>query len=114
MARSKIPSPIERRHLVEREIDAAKALRLAEAYLEGDRVVEALDFLRKAGESDRLAELRARAIADGDAFLLRAVAGAMDASPGPAEWRALAEAATAAGKDRYAEDASRQAERGED
>ena len=53
-------------------------------------------------------------IAAGDVFLLRALAEVMEEPPEREEWVALAAAASAAGKDRYAAEASRQAERGED
>ena len=111
MAQSRIPNPLERRHLVERELPPAQALKIAVAYLEEGRSVEALDFLRKAGASDRLAELRREAIQAGDAFLLRGVAAAAGEPATREEWLALAEAAVAAGKLRYADEARRQAQR---
>jgi hypothetical protein len=114
MARSKIPRPLERRHLVERKLGAAQAMRYAEAYLAEGRSVEAIDFLRQAEADDRLQALRREAVASGDLFLLRASAAAMGARPDREEWLALAETAAAAGKDRYAAEARRQAERGED
>ncbi len=110
MARSAIPDPLERRHLIERELPAARLLATAEAYLERGRLIEALDFLRRAGATERLAELRNQAIQAGDAFLLRSVAAASEIPPEREEWRALAAAAAAAGKERYALDAGRQAE----
>jgi hypothetical protein len=111
VAQSRIPSPLERRHLVERELPAAQALRIAEAYLEEGRALEALDFLRKAGAQERLGELRRDAVAAGDAFLLRSVAAAAGAPATREEWLALADAAAASGKLRYAEEARRQAQR---
>ena len=114
VAKSKIPGPLERRHLIERELSADRALALAEAYLEQGRAVEAVEFLVKAEASERLAELRRNAIAAGDVFLLRALAEAMEDPPEREEWAALATAAAAAGKDRYAAEGGRQAERGED
>jgi hypothetical protein len=114
MARSKIPNPLERRHVIQRSLAEAQALRIAEGYLEEGRLIDALDFLEKAGASDQLAELRRQAIDSGDAFLLRAVAAAMDAPLEVEEWQALAGAAAAAGMDRYADDARRQANREED
>ena len=39
MAKSRIPGPLERRHLVERELSPAQALRHAEAYLAAGRSV---------------------------------------------------------------------------
>lgn len=114
MARSKIPDPLERRHLIERVLGEEKALRIAEGYLEEGRVIEALDFLEQAQATDRLAVLRQQAIEAGDAFLLRSVASAMDAPVANEEWAALAAAATAAGMDHYADDARRQANREEE
>ena len=114
MAKAKIPGPLERRHVVQRGLDPAHALRIAEVYLSQGRALEAIDFLRKADAADRLAELRREAVVAGDAFLLRAVATAIGATPARDEWRELAEAATAAGKDAYAAEARRQAERGGD
>ena len=114
MSKSKMPGPLERRHLIERAIPEAQALRTAQVYLEADRAIEAVDFLRKAGALEELASLRAQAVAEGDGFLLRAGAEACGEVPTRAEWRELALAAAAAGKDRYAEEARRQADRGED
>ena len=48
MARSVVPNPLERRVLLEKQLDPAHALRIAEAYLAQDRAVEALAFLRRA------------------------------------------------------------------
>jgi hypothetical protein len=114
MAKSKIPDPLTRRHLVERELPPAQALRLAEAYLAAGRSLEAADFLRKAGATDRLAALREAAVAAGDSFLLRVVATALGEPPDRETWSRLAEAADAAGKQRHAADARRQAARGEE
>jgi len=111
VARSKIPDPLKRRHLVERELPAAQALAIAEAYLEAERFVEATDFLRKAEAAERLAELRERALSGGDLFLLRSVARAMDAPPTRDEFRRLSESARAAGLERNADEAGRLAER---
>jgi hypothetical protein len=113
VAKSVIPDPLTRRHLVERELPAEKALAIAEAYLAENRTCEALDFLRLAGAKERLAELRSEAVSSGDAFLFRAAAGAMETAPERQEWRRLAEAAQANGRERDAEQAGRQAERGE-
>jgi hypothetical protein len=114
MAKSRIPDPLARRHLVERALPEAEALAIADAYLADGRITEAVDFLRVAGARDRLREVRAEAVSSGDAFLLRSVALAMSAPPKREEWRELAVAAEAAGKQRYAVEARRQAERGEE
>jgi hypothetical protein len=109
----KLPDPLTRRHLLERDLPAAQALATAEAYLAEGRSVEAIDFLAKADASERLADLRVEAVASGDPFLLRSVARANRVAPTHEEWVALAEAAAAAGKEVYAADARRQAGRGE-
>lgn len=114
MAKSQIPNALDRRHLVEREMAPAQAQRIADAYLAEGRTIEALDFLRKAGASERISELRREAIATGDAFLLRSVAGLASERPSPEEWSALADAAAAAGRHQYAEQARRQAQRGKE
>ncbi|MDH3264898.1 MAG: hypothetical protein OEM24_12990 [Paracoccaceae bacterium] len=113
MAKKKLPGPIERRHLIERELSTAQALRYAEAYLEEGLEVDAVAFLVKAEATDQLDALRVRSIEAGDGFLLRAVALATGNPPKPEEWKALAEAAERAGKERYAAEALRHAERGE-
>ena len=113
MARSKIPGPLERRHLIERELAPAQALKTAEAYLAEGRSLEAVAFLAKAGDEERLQALRQEALQAGDLFLMRAVANATGKAPDRDEWLALAAAAEASGKQRYAVDARRQAERDE-
>ena len=113
MAKVGIPGALERRHLVEKELAAVQAQRIADAYLADDRLVEAVDFLGKLEGSEGLKGLRVRAVEEGDAFLLRGVAAAMGERPGREEWQALAASASALGKLRYAEEAQRQSERGE-
>jgi hypothetical protein len=114
LAKAKIPDPLERRHLVEKALPPDQARAIAQAYLADDRFIEAVDFLRIAGAAEQLAELRARSIADGDAFLLRAVAGAQGQPPTREDWQKLEAAATAQGRERYALAARRQIERGDD
>ena len=111
MAKQPIPNPLERRHLLERELEPARALAIADAYLAAARSLEAVAFLRKAGAKERLEALVQEALCEGDAFLLREVAQALGREPDAALWRQLAEAAAAAGKDRYVAEARRQAER---
>jgi hypothetical protein len=68
-------------------------------------------FLAKAEAGERLAALREQAVSDGDPFLLREIATAVGEELDAATWRRTAEAARAAGKDRYASEAGRQAAR---
>ena len=111
MAKSKIPDPIARRLLVERELSADQALAIADAYLAEDRREEAVDFLGKAGADDRLQALADEAIASGDVFLLTEISRVQGREPDSETWRRLAESARAAGKDVYAETADRHAHR---
>jgi hypothetical protein len=110
VAKSKIPLSLERRHLLQREVAPPQALAIAEAYLADGRCVEAVDFQRLAEATDKLEALLEEATLAGDPFLVRTVAGALDAAPDAARWRRVADAAEAAGKTLYAADARRQAE----
>jgi hypothetical protein len=114
LAKTKIPNAIERRHLIERAMKPAQALRYAEAYLEDGRDGDAIDFLVKAEATEKLQAMRERAIESGDAFLLRAAAAALDAPPERDEWRRLAVSAESAGLARYAAEALRMADAVED
>jgi hypothetical protein len=114
VAKVKIPDPLERRHLVEKQLPPAQARAIADAYLADDRCVEAIDFLKLAAAGAQLADLRERAIRDGDAFLLRAVARAQELPPTREDWQKLEAAANASGRERYALTAHRQVERGDD
>lgn len=111
MARSAIPDPLKRRHLVESPLDPARARRIAEAYLAQDRRLEAIDFLRKAGDSERLATLRQEAADEGNVFLLRAACEAAGDAPDAALWEHTARQAARAGRELDALEAERQAAR---
>ena len=110
---TRIPDPLKRRHLVEGEIDPAKALALAEAYLAEGRDQEAIVFLARAGASDRLEALLEDAALAGDAFLVRQAAEALDREVPAATWGRVEERARELGKERYASEARRQAGRRE-
>ena len=77
MAKTKLPDPLGRRHLIERDLAPAQALKYAEAYREEGRAVEAADFFAKADAAEPLEELRREAVGSGDVFLLRVVAKAI-------------------------------------
>jgi hypothetical protein len=109
LAKPKIPNPMERRHLIEREIDQERSLAIADAYLEDGRAAEAVIFLSKAGAEDRLEALAGDAVSEGDAFLLAQLAPVLARPPSAERWTRLAEQAEAAGKERYAEMARRHA-----
>ncbi len=118
MADTKLPDPLSRRHFLEGNIEPAKALALAMAYLEDGREVEAVDFLAAAGPAadgqassaearEALGALQATAIERGDTFLMRAASAALGEEPSAGKWRALAEAASRAGRSKDAETAER-------
>lgn len=111
MAKAKIPGPLERRHLIERELPPARALEIAEAYLAEERVWEAIAFLQKAGARDRLLELAEQASQAGDTFLVRELCRAAGQEPTPEGWAETAAPARAAGKERFAAQAQRLADR---
>lgn len=115
LAGSRIPNPLERRHLIEKDLEAARCLALAEAYVEAGRVSDAVVFFAKAEANERLVGLAEQAVSEGDAFLLGELARASsEVEAGPDRWRALADVAEAKGKLRYAEMARRHARSGED
>ena len=107
----KIPDPLKRRHVLESPPEGAKALALAEAYLEQGRRLEALVFLKHAGADDRLEAILEEGIAEGDAFLVRETCAALGRDVTGSLWRRLADAAASLGKDAYAAEAVRHAER---
>jgi hypothetical protein len=107
LARSKTPNPLQRRHLLEEKLTPARAKTIAEAYLAENRPFDALAFLAKAGEQDRLRALAGEAATQGDLFLVREIAALVGEEPDAEEWREVARAAAAAGKERYASEAER-------
>ena len=114
MAKAKIPNSLERRHLVERELSARQALAIADAYLEEERLEEAVVFLSKAGEEERLEALAREAVEAGDVFLLSEISRVQGREPNSQTWQKLADSARRAGKELYADTAERQAHRSDD
>jgi len=113
LAQLKLPDALSRRHLLEGGLDASKALALARLYLEDSREVEAIDFLAAADPDsnaearDALGEIQREAVERGDVFLMRAASAALDEEPPAETWRALAEAASRAGRPQDVETAER-------
>jgi hypothetical protein len=107
LAKTKIPDPLARRHLLESETDPAKAKALAQAYLEAGREIEAIDFLIRSGDEAALSALQEAAIERGDVFLMKAASAALDDEPSRERWLSLAEIAEANGRMRDAESARR-------
>ncbi|MCP4036731.1 MAG: hypothetical protein GY944_22635 [bacterium] len=113
MARPTIPNPLERRHLIEKEMDPKAAAKIARAYLDAGRTSEALDFLAKADDVDTLEQLAKQAAADGDPFQLQWIARLLGTELDRDTWIRCADAAEASGKARYAATARRNATRSE-
>jgi hypothetical protein len=113
LAKMKLPDPLSRRHLLDGGLESAKALSLAQAYLDVDREVEAIDFLAAAGPDSNsearalLQKLQTVALEGGDVFLMRIASTALDEEPSAETWRVLAEAALGAGRPQDAESAER-------
>jgi hypothetical protein len=107
VARSKLPDPLEKRHLLEGDLDPARARALGETCLEAGREIDAVAFLAVAGVHDALRSLQEQALARGDVFLMRAASSALGEEPVSETWRSLAETASAAGRDADAETARR-------
>lgn len=107
MATPKIPNPMERRHLIERDLEPARSIAIADLYLADGRATEAIVFFAKAGAQDRLEALVDQAVEDGDAFLLAQLTPVLERTPSADRWLRLAEHAEAAGKELYAEMARR-------
>ena len=119
MAKSALPDPLSRRHLLEGNLDPAKALVYAQAYLAAGREVEAVDFLAasepasNAEAQQALSTLREAALERGDVFLMRVTCRALADEPSAATWQSLADAAQRAGRLEDAETAQRLATVGE-
>jgi len=107
LAKTKLPDPLSRRYLLERELDPTKARALADAYLEAGREVESIEFFVRAQAEEPLRALQTAAVERGDVFLMKMASAALDEEPTAEVWRALQQAASAAGREREAEMASR-------
>jgi hypothetical protein len=113
MAKAAIPNPLERRHLIERDAAPEQSRKLADLYLAEGRDWEAIAFLTKAGDRERLAALRETATTAGDTFLVREVTRALRDEVPAEVWHRVAQAAIEQGKERFAAQATRLAERAE-
>ena len=109
--KSPIPDPLARRHELEKKLDPARARAIASAYLEQERELEAVAFLKIAGAASELEALCRTAIERGDSFLLRESCAALGREPELASWEALAQSAERQGREGYAAEARRQVER---
>lgn len=107
MAKTKIPDPLARRHYLESDTAADQAQKLAAAYLEAGREIEAIEFLSRAEDHEALAGLQAAAIERGDVFLMKSASAGLGQDPPRERWLALAEVAENAGRTLDAEAARR-------
>ena len=114
MAKATIPGPLKRRHQIEQNLDEGQCLAIADAYEAEGRIFESLQFLVKAGATERLRGAGELAVSAGDAFLMKQVADLLGEDPGAEQWQALAEAADAKGLELYAEMARRHARSSEE
>ena len=74
-------------------------IRSGDAYLESDRLNDAVVFYRQAGHLEGLNAIRRRAVEDGDVFLFREALGGMETPEvEPDEWRRLAQQAESRGR----------------
>ena len=110
MAKSKTPNPLNRRHLVARDLSQAQAMAYAEAYLAEGRILEAIDFLVMAKAEEKLREVRQQMLEAGDAFGFRVISEAAGIQAKPDEWEILARHAETQGKLLYAAQAQRNAQ----
>ena len=111
MPKTVLPDALTRREWIEEPPKKDRDQRVAEAYLGEARRAESLVFLARSGGAETLRDLTEQAIREGDAFLLREACRALGEEPDREQWSRLAEAAARAGKESYAAEARRQAER---
>ena len=96
----KLPDPLKKRDLL---YDAEKSktadfVGIADTYVEGGRLSEALQFYHRAAALDKIRDLKARAIESADAPLLIAIADLLTDDVVPADWERLAATAERAEK----------------
>lgn len=104
----RLPRPLERREILYgQSTPRDRLLELAEAYLAKGLLFDAVEFYAAAKDREGLAKIKAIAIKEGDAFLLRRVHETMPSEVSSADWQALEASARALGKELYAERASK-------
>lgn len=105
-----LPDLIARRNLLFGKEGAKADLGgVANAYLEAGRMLDALEFFAKAGDTAGIDRVEAHAAEAGDAFLLRQVARLGKRAIATDRWTACAKAAEAADKTVFAIEAYREA-----
>ncbi len=108
MSRQEILSCLEKRDLLNQPAVAVdKLLHWGRVFEEAEMLSDALDFFEKADSRDDLLRLFARAREEGDLFLFRRLAKALNHEPTSDEWLSLARRAEEIGKTAFALEAYR-------
>ena len=106
----RLPSAQRIRHLLSSDqVDESLFRRTAEALFNAGRLHEALAFQEKVSDEPLLERIKARAIEEGDAFVLRWVGRISNAKIVPDDWKRLAEKARSLGKEAFASQADEMA-----
>lgn len=102
MAASNLASLKRRELLYQERPDQAKLNQAAEAELEADRLYHAVELFRRAGSKEKLEDVVALAVEQGDLFIYLEAIKALDRSNRAEELVALAQAAGRNGLERFA------------
>ncbi len=84
-----------------------KLIEWGERYLQAGWISDALDFFVEAEHIEGFKQVRALAVKEGDAFILRRCLKEMDVSADEGEWKALGESALELGKLQFAREGFR-------
>ncbi|MBW1982600.1 MAG: hypothetical protein JRJ12_15420 [Deltaproteobacteria bacterium] len=99
MARKKLLSCLKKRDLLNSDkADPSQLRAMGEAYLQQDRISDAIDFFEKAHYTEGLSELKQRCIQEGDFFLFKRLSQILSFSPDTQEWEILGDNALKQGK----------------
>ena len=110
MAGKKLLSCLKKRDLLNSDkLDGSRLAALGEAYLQENRLSDAIDFFAKAEHLEGLNSLKDRCISEGDFFLFNRLIKILGESPASEGWTRLGDSAVAHGKLHFARSAYRQA-----
>jgi hypothetical protein len=103
VAHDNLPGVLKKRGLLnEAKAAPADIKALAEALAAADRLSDAIDFMRKAGDQAGLDSLVDRVVAEGDYFLALKIEQARGLPLTDEVWRQVADKARAMGKEAFA------------
>ena len=106
----RLPSAQRIRYLLSAEtVDESLFRRTAEALFNAGRLHEALAFQEKVSDEPLLERIKARAIEEGDAFVLRWAGRISTTNIVPDDWKRLADKARSLGKEAFAKQADEMA-----